>query len=361
MGPVLGNFFDHSPCPGNQQNREIHIFARCSTRTSPRSGPKSANFSRELRPRRGHPQAAKYGNEEAIIGRLLSSLQAVQTHGSSTTDQRRILEKIAPIISQLQQKGEWIDTQQMKRTILGKFSEKVQRAVLKRRKRSSSGTDSETWTTQELLHELHDYFQTEEEIQHSKGFSESPTHPQVPRTTTMRKPFGNTREVAREIPKKFPCFYCHRTDHIPTNCTEFATYAQRMAQIQQRNLCRNCGSNTHNAADCSRGACRKCSKKGHHTSVCRQFGLKESEPARQHTNFKGNAQESSQAKRKSSTSQNFAAVVAHQQSTTCLLGKDKISQNLEEQHSHTQANVLVGQSPSMERKNRGFRGCCTSS
>ncbi|KAK5981622.1 hypothetical protein GCK32_015268 [Trichostrongylus colubriformis] len=52
----------------------------------------------------------KYGNDEAIIGRLLASLHSIQAHSSSIADQRRILEKIAPIISQLQQKGEWIDT-----------------------------------------------------------------------------------------------------------------------------------------------------------------------------------------------------------------------------------------------------------
>ncbi|VDP26516.1 unnamed protein product [Heligmosomoides polygyrus] len=51
----------------------------------------------------------------------------------------------------------------MRRTILGKLTNKIQRAVHKRRE--------SWWTTVDLLQSLQDYFATEDEIQHAKGFT----------------------------------------------------------------------------------------------------------------------------------------------------------------------------------------------
>ncbi|RCN45652.1 hypothetical protein ANCCAN_08309 [Ancylostoma caninum] len=44
-----------------------------------------------------------------------------------------MLDRILPIISQLKQKGENTNPQHMRRTILGKFMDKVQRSMLKKK------------------------------------------------------------------------------------------------------------------------------------------------------------------------------------------------------------------------------------
>ncbi|VDL67861.1 unnamed protein product, partial [Nippostrongylus brasiliensis] len=191
----------------------------------------------------------RFGSQDAIVGRLLSSMQTLNSRTTRLSDQRRILDKIASIVSQLRQKGEAVDTEQMKRTILGKFSEKIQRSVLKRRKSSS-----ESWTTQDLLNELSNYFATEDDIQYCMGTVDD-TGSKGRRTTEVKTPYwmNNPKAPKTMSSKQFPCFYCHRTDHIPINCKEFSTYAQRIEQMQRRNLCRNCGASSHSTHDCTRG------------------------------------------------------------------------------------------------------------
>ncbi|KAK6009870.1 hypothetical protein OSTOST_25172 [Ostertagia ostertagi] len=125
----------------------------------------------------------KYDNQDAVVNQLLQELQDLQPASTTTTDQMNTLDKIVPIISQLERKGENTNTQQMRRTVLKKFSDKIQRAMLKK-KTSFHGA---SWTTKQLLQDLQDFFNMEAQIENIRGTIEESniSTPPVGRTNTL--------------------------------------------------------------------------------------------------------------------------------------------------------------------------------
>ncbi|KAK6760888.1 hypothetical protein RB195_022090 [Necator americanus] len=120
---------------------------------------------------------------------------------------------------------------------------------------------------------------------------------------------------------KYPCFYCSCTDHKATACTSYPTYSQRMAEIQRRNLCRNCGASNHQTAACPCGPCRNCGKQGHHTSICRQLEKKERGTQQAQSDSKPKTQETKKTQRKHTTT---SVVTVVTQPPSCKLGQDTV-------------------------------------
>uniref|UniRef100_A0A183FYY9 CCHC-type domain-containing protein n=1 Tax=Heligmosomoides polygyrus TaxID=6339 RepID=A0A183FYY9_HELPZ len=167
---------------------------------------------------------------------------------SSLSDQRRLLDKIVPLVSQPKQKGESAETQHMRRAILGKFTDKIQRAVLKRRDTSDNQGPPTKFAR---------LFRNRGRDPPRQGMlrysSEKGTRKQGATATIeeLSSFFSQSARGANPESEEFPCFYCHRTDHTPTTCTQYPTCARRINQMQQRNLCRNCGSTAHKTSDCT--------------------------------------------------------------------------------------------------------------
>ncbi|KAK6014431.1 hypothetical protein OSTOST_20185 [Ostertagia ostertagi] len=69
----------------------------------------------------------KYDNQEAVISQLLQHLQDMRPRSATIADQMHTLDKILPVLAQLEQKGENTNTQQMRRTTLSKFNDRIQR------------------------------------------------------------------------------------------------------------------------------------------------------------------------------------------------------------------------------------------
>ena len=64
------------------------------------------------------------------------------------------------------------------------------------------------------------------------------------------------------------CVYCGDVSHKPSNCQKITKIEERRAILAQKNLCLNCATPNHRAAECfSRATCQHC-KKRHHTSIC---------------------------------------------------------------------------------------------
>ncbi|KAL6739264.1 hypothetical protein Aduo_012738 [Ancylostoma duodenale] len=248
----------------------------------------------------------KYGNREAIVARLLQNLQQLHSQSDRISDQAQVLEKLLSIISQLEQKGEMVNTQHMQRTIMGKFSDDIQRTMLRKKHASSS----DAWTTRELLRQLEEYFHTEEEIQQIKGPKEETSKKPPPRRFSPKR----TRDIPAETVRKYPCFYCGRGDHSPQICPKYSSYEQRMELIRQRNLCRNCGSRDHTVKDCPRGACRRCNEKGHHTSICRKSATLPNPTQPKPPEARHPARHEARPAKKTTTTQNLATIVANKQS-----------------------------------------------
>lgn len=64
------------------------------------------------------------------------------------------------------------------------------------------------------------------------------------------------------------CVYCGDVSHKPSNCQKITKIEERRATLAQKNLCFNCATPNHRAAECfSKATCEHC-KKRHHTSIC---------------------------------------------------------------------------------------------
>ena len=77
---------------------------------------------------------------------------------------------------------------------------------------------------------------------------------------------NSTSAWARFQPKE--CVYCGDASHKPLNCQKITKIEERSTTLVQKNLCFNCATPNHCAAECfSKATCQHC-KKRHHTSIC---------------------------------------------------------------------------------------------
>ncbi|KAL6723726.1 hypothetical protein Aduo_018702 [Ancylostoma duodenale] len=275
-----------------------------------------------------------YDNSEAVVAQLLQNLHDLQPRSSKIADQRQMLDRILPIISQLKQKGENTNTQHMRRTILAKFTDKVQRSMLKKK----ANIASDEWTTLRLLSDLQEFFDMEDQIQHLRTTAVESVKMDSPSKTPPGK---KTKYVRSDDNKKPACFYCNKNDHTPRFCPEYSTYEQRIGLIRQRNLCRNCGSVDHRVNECPRGTCRQCNEKGHHTSLCWKSSKPEPPAPKLTKDIHPKAQ---QTAKKTSANQNFAVIVAKQSSASCKIDDHTILPKQETpcpQRNHV--DLLIGQ------------------
>ncbi|KAK6032256.1 zinc knuckle [Ostertagia ostertagi] len=255
----------------------------------------------------------KYDNQEAVISQLLQHLQDMRPRSATIADQMHTLDKILPVVAQREQKGENTNTQQMQHTILSKFNDRIQRSVLRKKAESADG-----WSTKQLLKDLQDFFEVEAQIQNMRGTMESNRKETIPSMIPVDR--TEARSANNRSIRTFPCFYCNDTNHTPRSCPKYTTIEQRLEVIKRRNLCHNCGSGDHRAKDCTGGACRQCNEKGHHTSICRKAPKPQAWTPKPARNALPKAQPEAPAPKKKAVSQNFAAVVANQSSTSCRIG-----------------------------------------
>nr|CDJ91166.1 Zinc finger domain containing protein [Haemonchus contortus] len=207
----------------------------------------------------------KFGNPQLLLEELAKQLEGCRASTTRVEDQMTLYEEISSILNQMALKGECLDTVVLQKQVLSKFSERVQRHVLRKKHEQ---TASEPWTTEMLLSHISDFLDTEVEIKHylQEQSQEQPCKPSqnniVKKTTDI--PIGKERIHT--------CFYCKRNDHSPKDCPEleFGTQEQRLEHMKRFSLCMNCGGTNHIASACTKGACRLCHQKGHHTSICPQ-------------------------------------------------------------------------------------------
>ncbi|KAK5980988.1 hypothetical protein GCK32_019486 [Trichostrongylus colubriformis] len=259
----------------------------------------------------------------------------MRPRSATIADQMQMLDKILPVVTQLEQKGENINTQQMRRTILLKFNDRIQRSVLKKKAESA-----DSWSTKQLLKDLQDFFEVEAQIQKIRGTVESNRKETAPSAAPFDK---TTRSTSNRSIRTFPCFYCNDASHTPTSCPRYTTIEQRLELIKRRNLCHDCGSGDHRAKDCTAAACRQCNERVI-TPICRETPKSTAWTPKPAKDAPQKAQPQAPAPKKKAVMQNFATVVADQSSTSCRIGNHVV---LRQQHNprSTEHSVdpLVGQ------------------
>ncbi|KAK6728893.1 hypothetical protein RB195_006136 [Necator americanus] len=72
----------------------------------------------------------KYGSAEELVNRLTNKLEHCSLRSPSLRDQRTLFDQLQVIVTQLRQKGEYVDTQLLLKQVLSKFPDSIQRRVL---------------------------------------------------------------------------------------------------------------------------------------------------------------------------------------------------------------------------------------
>ncbi|KAK5976195.1 Zinc knuckle, partial [Trichostrongylus colubriformis] len=148
--------------------------------------------------------------------------------------------------------------------LLGKFTEDVQRQVLRKKEQDSP---ERSWDTATLLSAAKNYIAMELKVV-SRTNKKREHH--LSEAQSFKEKMSSSRESKRTTDWR-NCFYCGRQDHVPRDCDFVRTREARLDIIRKKKLCHNCGAKDHLVSQCPKGPCRLCKQHGHHTSVCRQL------------------------------------------------------------------------------------------
>ncbi|KAK6040082.1 zinc knuckle [Cooperia oncophora] len=174
-------------------------------------------------------------------------------------------------------KRENIDNSFLQDQLLGKFTEGIQRNVLRAKEQRPQ---NDNWDATTLLNCAKDYIRTELKIVIRVGKKRDP-QPAHEQAADRRSP-PSGRSIVSSSERQYSCFYCSKKDHSAKDCTEVVTREERYAFMRRRNMCLNCGSTEHWAVQCKGGSCRLCKLHGHHTSLCPQLFSSSRKPSTTH-------------------------------------------------------------------------------
>ncbi|WKY07583.1 hypothetical protein Q1695_007220 [Nippostrongylus brasiliensis] len=204
---------------------------------------------------------SKYGDESALIGHLQSRLETTKAESNSIGAQRRLLETIIPIVTQLQDLGVNLDGSYQAQKVLSKFSTALQRRTLE--SCIAQNMQESDWKIDHVLSILDCLITTEEKINtmvEQNGKSSTPSEKAlVERYPSQRN--HRTNPLRR-------CMYCTSTDHTSAACTSIPDLADRRAFLLQHKRCLNCGREGHLLTQCTSRGCRNCEGRKHHHTIC---------------------------------------------------------------------------------------------
>ncbi|KAK6033257.1 hypothetical protein OSTOST_00523, partial [Ostertagia ostertagi] len=164
----------------------------------------------------------KYGNSEELVSRLIDRLEKITSRSSSIKDQRVLLEQVQVIVSQLQNKGEQVDSHWLLKQVLSKFSVSLQRRVLER-KYSMEGS----FHMYTLLKNLEDIINSEEQIE---LYTSKTLTPPLVEPKKERNHKGQFQRVGNT--PSYLCMYCG-ADHKSRACTKYDTPQDRAKYLRE--------------------------------------------------------------------------------------------------------------------------------
>ncbi|KAK6031293.1 zinc knuckle, partial [Ostertagia ostertagi] len=191
--------------------------------------------------------------EESKVSEYVSKTEDVMAQANGILLQIEGKKEELGIIAQLEAKGQNLDNPWLMTKILSKFTEDLQRRVLKEKV-----SDDTSWNLRRQMHCLDMVLKQEEKIE-----LQLPKKPEMKMPDSSKKGYGRTKETRNS---KF-CFYCDEKDHWSTHCTAIKDPRKRLQHLKDTNRCTGCGSRSHMLAECKSKGCQKCGKK-HHTSTC---------------------------------------------------------------------------------------------
>ncbi|KAK6763439.1 hypothetical protein RB195_023948 [Necator americanus] len=159
----------------------------------------------------------KYGNAEELVNRLINKLENCSLRSPSLRDKRTLFEQLQVIVTQLRQKGEYVDSRLLLKQVLSKFPDSIQRKVLLKKQSLSFDT---LFCMEIFLNILEEIIASEEMV--SLYLNKTP------------KVFCLFQQEVRSDRKSFEpsspplrsCMYCG-DNHKPWNCLKYKTHKER--------------------------------------------------------------------------------------------------------------------------------------
>ncbi|KAK6728319.1 hypothetical protein RB195_005763 [Necator americanus] len=209
---------------------------------------------------------SKYDNETALIGNLPTRLETAKAESKNIKAQRRLLETIIPIITQLQELRVNLDGSYLSQKILAKFSTTLQRQALQ--EYVAQNTQESDWNMSRTLSILDNLISTEEKINEMVDRNERED------ATPTYQSDKYTKSRCQKIPSSTSqqcCMFCYSNTHKSVDCNRMSSPSDRRTFLLNDNRCLNCGREGHFLAECISKGCRNCNGQKHHHTICPRY------------------------------------------------------------------------------------------
>ncbi|KAK5964248.1 Zinc knuckle [Trichostrongylus colubriformis] len=206
---------------------------------------------------------SKFGDKDKLIRSLQTRKETASARNSQLTEQRRLLDYLFALVTQLEQNGIVLNGSFVAQKILAKFQPDLQRRLLKQR--VVQGNSEELWAVKQLLTDLDTLIKTEEQV------SEMLPENEAFRGGTKGRPPPRRYETTsgqRSQMRQNLCIYCSDTEHNSLRCPKVDSARNRREFLKEHKLCINCGKPNHISRECLRSGCTLCDGDKHHFSLC---------------------------------------------------------------------------------------------
>ncbi|EFP00902.1 hypothetical protein CRE_10685 [Caenorhabditis remanei] len=216
----------------------------------------------------------KYYDKKRIVTELTRQLRTVRAKSESTSDQRKLLDTITIIVSQLNENRGQIDAEMTKDIIVEKFDMRI------REKIEDMQLDAQDdWTIEQLLEKMDSVITREEKLnikldrsekseKSSKETSKIRTSNNYS-TNNSNNGKSKSKENGRDTDRPKTCVYCKADGHWGFECVKVSTAKERKDILKSEERCIQCTMKGHNLDNCRRKRkCYHCKEIGHHSSIC---------------------------------------------------------------------------------------------
>ncbi|VDO34279.1 unnamed protein product [Haemonchus placei] len=184
----------------------------------------------------------KFGDKSKLIYDLQVRLERTSATSTHISEQRRLLEYLLALTTQLEQKGVSLNGSFTVQEILAKFKQSLQKKILQQRFETDHREDD--WSMSKLLTDLDRLITAEEKVEEMLANNEA--------LQNRSKPSTGQRRNDRPLGRLQSCIYCNSPEHSSQACTKVASIKERTQLLLKYKRCLNCTRSNHLLKECIR-------------------------------------------------------------------------------------------------------------